>query len=127
MKLQTLIKTARNAFHPIKLFCFIYSLWYACNAIEYTTNSKIFGLSIGTIIIALIYSGLWETLQNTLLGAKFDYMDILRSVIGGFIGYLTYLKFPNLPIIAIWGSLACLLVVIYSIYNGIKLMIARNK
>lgn len=120
------IKTARNAFHPIKLFCFIYSLWYFCNAIEYTTDSKIFGLSIGTIIITLIYSGLWETLQETLLGAKFDYKDILRSVIGGFIGYLTYLKFPHLPIIAIWGSLACLAVVIYSIYNGI-IMIARRK
>jgi len=121
------IKTARNAFHPIKLFCFIYSLWYFCEAIEYTTDSKIFGLSIGTIIIALIYSGLWETLQETLLGAKFDYMDILRSVIGAFLGYLTYLKFPNLQIIAIWGSLACLAVLIHSIVKGIRLMNARTK
>lgn len=123
----TIMNFLRNCTHVVMLFCFNYSLWYYANAIEYTLDGKIIGMSLASLTLSTCFGGAWEWCQAYFLKAVFDWNDVLRSAIGGFLGYLTYLKFPHLPIIAIWGSLGCLLVVIYSIYNGIKLINARNK
>jgi hypothetical protein len=124
---STLYNQLRNYAHLAKLFCFIYSIWFYCKAFEYTADSKIIGLSFGSVIIAAVYGGFWEWCQKVFLKAPFSYGDILKGIIGGFLGYLFYLINPNVEFIAKWCSLGCAGLVLVSIGLGLKLMYTRWK
>ena len=124
---STIYNHARNYVHLVKLFCFVYSIWFYCNAFEYTMGSKIVGMSLASVIIAAVYGGFWEWCQKVCLGAPFSYGDIIKGIIGGFLGYLFYMYNPNVEFIAKWCSLAFVGVILISIGLGLKLMYTRWK
>jgi hypothetical protein len=125
--ISTLYNEARNYAHLVKLFCFIYSIWFYCNAFEYTLESKIVGLSIASIVISAAYGGIWDWCQKVFLKAPFSWGDIVKGIVGGFLGYLFYMINPNVEFIAKWCSLACGCLVLISIGLGLKLMYTRWK
>jgi len=92
--ITTIYNQLRNYAHLAKLFCFIYSIWFYCGAYEFTIGSKIIGMSFASVIIATVYGGFWEWCQKVFLKAPFSYGDILKGIIGGFLGYLFYMHKP---------------------------------
>jgi hypothetical protein len=117
----------RNFAHVAMLFCFIYSIWYYCGAKEYTIGGKIIGMSIGSFVIGAVFGGFWEFCQNVFLKSIYDVKDVLRSAVGGFLGYLFYLSFPSIEFIAKWCSLGFIGLILYSIYEGVILIIKRKE
>jgi len=117
----------RNYAHVGMWFSFMYSIWYYCDAITYTLDSRITGMPLVSIIFSAAGGFLWEWCQSLFLKTYFDWNDILRSSIGGFLGYLFYLWFPYVEFIAYWLPLFFLLLIFYSIGKGLKLMYLRRK
>ena len=126
MKSNLYIKL-RDYAHVFMLFSYIYSMWFYSLAYEYTLDSKIIGMSLVSIILSIIFGGFWEWCQSYFLEAPFDLKDIARGAVGGFLGYLFYLYFPNVEFIAKWCSIFFFVLSLYSIYKGILLMKSRNQ
>lgn len=122
----TLYNKLRNYAHVGMWFSFMYSMWYYCDAITYTLDSRITGMPLASIIISTAGGFLWEWCQSFYLKTYFDWNDILRSAIGGFLGYLFYLWYPYVDFIAFWISLLFVILIIYSIGKGLKLMYLRG-
>ena len=126
MKSNLYIKL-RNYSHIGMLFSYVYTIWFYCEAHEYTLDSKIARMSLVSIIFSIIFGGFWEWCQSYFLGAFFDVKDIARGMVGGFLGYLFYLWQPNVEFIAKWCSIFFFALTLYSIYKGILLMKTRNQ
>ena len=122
-----LYNTLRNSTHVAMLFSFIYSIWYFNNAITYTLDSKIIGMSLASLILSTAFGGAWEWCQAYFLKSFFDWNDVIRSAIGGFLGYLFYLWQPNIEFIAKWSSIGFIALILYSIYKGYLLMKKRGE
>jgi len=122
-----LYSTLRNSTHVAMLFSFTYSIWYFNNAITYTIDSKIIGMSLASLILSTAFGGAWEWCQAYFLKAFFDWNDVFRSAIGGFLGYLFYLWQPNIEFIAKWCSIGFVALILYSIYKGYLLMKKRGE
>lgn len=122
----TIMNFLRNCTHVVMLFCFNYSLWYYANAIEYTLDGKIIGMSLASLTLSTCFGGAWEWCQAYFLKAVFDWNDVLRSAIGGFLGYLFYLWQPSIEFIAKWCSIAFIVLILYSVYKGYLLMKKRG-
>ena len=122
----SLYNKLRNYSHVGTWFSFMYSVWYYCDAKTYTLDSKLVGMPVTSIIISGVIGVFWEWCQSSYLKTYFDWNDVLRSTIGGFLGYLFYLWFPEFEIIAKWISLFFILLVIYSAIKGLKLIYLRK-
>jgi len=123
----TLYIKLRNYTHVGMWFSFIYSMWYYCDAITYTLDSILTGMPLVSIILSTGGGFTWEWCQSVFLKAYFDWNDILRSAIGGFLGYLFYLWQPYIDFVASWLFLFFLMLIVYSIFKGARLMYLRNK
>ena len=116
----------RDLAHVLELFCYTYSLWFYCDAYQYTLDSKLIGMPLVSIILSLVFGGLWEWCQSFFLKSYFDWSDVFRSALGGILGCGFYLSFPHIGFIASWLSLSFVGLVILSIYRGLVLIQKRN-
>ena len=80
-----------------------------------------------SIILSTAFGGAWEWCQAYFLKSFFDWNDVLRSAIGGFLGYLFYLWQPSVEFIAKWCSFAFIGLILYSVYKGYLLMKKRGE
>jgi len=92
---MTTTNQIRNAYHVLIGFTVMYALGIWTDFSDYTFWSKIIGVSSISAFTGVVVGGFWEWLQGKLLDAIVDFRDVLRTVVGTFIGGITSLFYVS--------------------------------
>jgi len=102
----------RNFYHIFIGFTVMYIIGSLTNFSTFTTESKIIGVPLASLVVGLFGGFVWEWLQGVTIGSDLDKKDVLRSVIGTFLGGVTSIFYPDSNIIMFgFGAISLVLII----------------
>ena len=111
----------RDSFHIFIGFAIMYLIGSFTDFSEYTLEGKIIGVPITSIIIGIVIGFFWEWAQAVIIKSYFDVMDIVRAVIGTFIGGLFSLWFPDIK----WLMISTCVISMLLVLNDLKYFLKK--
>lgn len=108
----------RNFYHIFIGFTVMYIIGSLTNFSTVTTQGKIIGVPIASLVIGLVGGFIWEWIQGIKINLDLNKKDILRSAIGTILGGVISIFYPDFKIIIFgFGAISlCLIIADFRIY-----------
>lgn len=84
-----------NIFHYVVMFPIAYLIGLGCAAEGYTFDGRYFGFPAAMLLVTGVLGGIIEGAVKLVMGSKMDKKDVLRYGIGGLLGGITYVFYPD--------------------------------
>ena len=111
----------RDSFHIFIGFAIMYLIGSVTDFAEFTLDGKIIGVPIASAFVGAMIGFFWEWCQSVIIKTYFDFIDIVRTAVGTFVGGLFSLWFPDIK----WLIISTCVISMLLVLNDLKYFLKK--